>query len=474
MHPSFMGFLVCGALLALGHRLGGALIIGLLASLAFGSTALATLTAIGGATPLIYTFFCGALVLAAAARRTIRRDLGIVFGQLRAVWVLCLFTLYVILGSVLFPRLFQGQTTVFVATQEGVIESMLAPVSGNITQTGYFTVNTLTALALWVLLLREDRLDQARRGFLVLCVLHTGLGLIDFAGKLVGQNDLLGPLRTASYAMLTEQVSAGFARINGAFPEPSSFSAASLTCLAFCYTYWRHTGDQSAKRLAVALLVLLLASTSSTAYGGLFVLGLAAAGGIGHAFLTDRLRADDLRILGALCLGCVLLLALALYRETAFDPVIELLNASLFDKANSASGQERTYWNVKSLQAFLDTSLLGVGMGSSRASSWPVAVLSQLGLLGAILMAALLAVIVRGLGSAARLAPPATVAIVAAIRSAALASLVAATMINGTPDPGLPFFVALAVITATRARLPRETRHPLPAWTAGLAARPGP
>ena len=29
-------------------------------------------------------------------------------------------------------------------------------------------------------------------------------------------------------------------------------------------------------------------------------------------------------------------------------------------------------------------------------------------------------------------------------------------MINGTPDPGLPFFVALVVITATRARLRRE------------------
>ena len=363
-----MGFLVCGVLLAVGHRLRGALVIGLIASFAFGSTAIATLSAVGGATPLIYTFFCGALVLAAAARRTIRRDLGIVFGQVRAVWVLCLLAAWVTVGAVLLPRLFLGRTTVFVTTREGIVESMLAPVSGNITQPGYFVVSTLTALALWVLLLRENRLEQARRGFLLLCVLHTGMGLIDFAGKLVGMNDLLGPLRTASYAMLTEQVSAGFARINGAFPEPSSFSAASLTCLAFCYTYWRHTGDRLTKWLAVLLLLLLLASTSSTAYGGLFVLGAAVAAGIGQALLANRLRGDDLRILAVLGVGLVALLALALAREGVFDPVVDIANAALFDKASSDSGQERTYWNVKSMQAFVDTGLLGVGMGSSRAS----------------------------------------------------------------------------------------------------------
>ncbi len=472
-----MGFLVCGVLLVVGQRLGGPLIIGLIASLAFGSTAIMTLSAIGGATPLIYAVFCGLLVLAAVARRTIRRDLGIVFGQLRVVWVLCLLTAYITVGAVLFPRLFQGRTTVFVTTREGIVETMLAPVPGNITQTGYFFISTLTALALWVLLLREDRLEQARRGFLLFCLLHVGMGLIDFAGKTVGISDLLAPLRTASYAMLTEQVSAGFARINGAFPEPSSFSAASLTCLAFCYTYWRHTGDRLTKWLAVLLLLLLLASTSSTAYGGLFALGLAAAAGIGRALLSDRLRPDDLKILALLGFGLALILGLALYRERIFDPVVELVNASLLDKAKSSSGQERTYWNVKSMQAFFDTGLLGVGMGSSRASSWPVAVLSQIGLIGAMLMGVLVALIVRGLGSAERLASRETVAIVASIRAAALASLVAATMINGTPDPGVVFFVALAVITATRSRLLRDHRLSTvaaPPWSSARVASPGP
>ncbi len=457
VHPSFMGILVCGALLLAGRSFGGALIIGLIASFAFGSTAIATLTAIGGSTPLIYTVFSGALVLAAAARRGVWGDLGMVFGEMRPAWVLCLLNIYILIGALLFPRFFLGQATVFVAAPEsGVVETMLAPVSGNITQPGYFTVGTLTAVALWVMLLRDDRLEQVRRGFLALCLLHTAMGLMDFAGKLGGVSDVLAPLRTASYAMLTEQVSAGFARVNGAFPEPSSFSAASLTCLAFCYTYWRHTGDALTKWLAALLVALLLATTSTTAYLGLFVLGGAAATTIGGAIMCDRLRRDDLRILALLCAGAVLLLGLALYREAFFAPVNEVIHAALLDKAGSESGQGRTYWNVKSMQAFFDTSLLGVGMGSSRASSWPVAVLSQLGLVGAALMTALLATTARGLGSLRCLASPRTVAIVASVRAAALASIVAAAMINGTPDPGLPFVVALVTVTAVRARLRRE------------------
>lgn len=460
MQPSLTGLLVCGALLLAGHRLNGALIIGLIASLAFGSTAVATLTAIGGATPLIYTFFAGVLVLAAAARRSVWRDLGGVFGRLRSVWALCALTLYIAIGALLFPRLLLGRTSVFVLSEsrEGIVESTLAPVSGNITQTGYFGVSALTAIALCVLLLRQDRLEQVRRGFLLFCLLHAGMGLIDLAGKLAGAGDLLAPLRTAGYAMLTEQVSAGFARVTGAFPEASAFSAASLACLAFCYTYWRHTGDRLARWLVLTLLGLLLLSTSSTAYGGLFVLGTAAAFGICRSLASDRLQGDDLLILGLLAVGAVLILALAVYSEAALEPVANLIDASLLGKASSASGQERAYWNLKSMQAFLDSGALGIGMGSSRASSWPVAVLSQLGLLGAVLMAALLVVIARGLGGLARRADARTCAIVASVRSAALASIVAASMIGGSPDPGMLFFIALAVITATRARLREKPR----------------
>ena len=113
---------------------------------------------------------------------------------------------------------------------------------------------------------------------------------------------------------------------------------------------------------------------------------------------------------------------------------------------------ERAYWNTKSLQSFVDTSGLGIGFGSSRASSWPIAVISQLGLVGSIMMATLLAFVARGLGRLSTYVDPETDAVVSAVRASALAGVVAGSLSSGTADPGMVFFIALAVIAASRAR----------------------
>src|SRR5699024_6535747 len=155
---------------------------GLFASLAFGATAAMTLPALGGSSPLNYTLFAGSLVAAVAARRRIWFDLCSVFGSIRSIWVLTRLMAYAIVGAWLVPRLFTGQTAVFVVSPGGlgITEPSLAPVSGNISQTGYFILGGLTAIALCALLLHTDGIDQVRRGFFTLCSLHAGMGLIDF------------------------------------------------------------------------------------------------------------------------------------------------------------------------------------------------------------------------------------------------------------------------------------------------------
>lgn len=143
-------------------------------------------------------------------------------------------------------------------------------------------------------------------------------------------------------------------------------------------------------------------------------------------------------------------MGISLYRSEAFDPFVRLINSTIINKADSGSGHERTYWNVKSLQSFLDTSGLGVGFGSSRASSWPIAVLSQLGLFGSLMMGGLLCVLARGLGAVRQWVDPETDAVVASVRNAALASIIAMSVSGGSADPGILFFIALAVVCATR------------------------
>ena len=47
-------------------------------------------------------------------------------------------------------------------------------------------------------------------------------------------------------------------------------------------------------------------------------------------------------------------------------------------------------WNRQAIAVFLDTYMLGVGMGGSVASSMPLVILSNLGLMGMVLFLAVL------------------------------------------------------------------------------------
>jgi len=460
MQISFVGLLICAGILLVGAFCRSPLIIGLIVSLAFGATAFVTLTAVGGSSPLIYTFFAALLITAVAARRPFPRELGNVFGQIRVLWVLCSLMAYAVVGSWLFPRLFAGQTSVFVqsAMRRGVVEASLAPVSGNITQTGYFVLGGLTAIALSILLLHKDSMDGVRRGFLVWCVVHAGLGLIDLLGKIAGAGDVLGPIRTASYAMLTEVQEGGFWRITGANSEASTFGGLSLVCLSFCYVYWRRTQSRLAQGLAASLLVLLVLSTSSTAYVGLALLGIPVVFSIMRSFLSGRIDRDEILIVALLGVAAVTVLTIIFFDQGFFSPFVHLMDSTIVNKAASASGQERAYWNIKSLQAFVDTSGLGVGLGSSRASSWVIAVVSQLGLVGGVMMATLLLVVARGMGNLKRYADPETNVLVSSIQAAALASIIAQSLGGGSADPGMFFFIAFAVIAASRARARSQKR----------------
>ncbi|TIV75474.1 MAG: hypothetical protein E5V79_01140 [Mesorhizobium sp.] len=93
-----------------------------------------------------------------------------------------------------------------------------------------------------------------------------------------------------------------------------------------------------------------------------------------------------------------------------------------------------------------------MGFGSSRTSSWPIAVLSQLGFFGSLMMAMLLGVLARGVGGVRRWLDPETDAVVTSVRNSALAGLVAASISGGNADPGILFFVALAVVWVARVR----------------------
>jgi hypothetical protein len=455
VQPSLAGFLVCAALLLFGRAVGGGLLVALIASTAFGSTALVILSSLGGSSPVISTAFVlillGTLLVTPGAWRMITR----VFRENPAAWVVLSLLVYAAASALIMPRLFAGDATAFVVSRErGITEVPLTPNAGNITQTGYFVFGALAFFAVRVLLFKADRLTAIRTGFLAWATLNAVFGLVDLAGKMTGAGDLLLPIRTANFAFLIDTEQGGFWRIAGAYPEASAFGAAALASLAFAYTYWRRTGHRGALALAAVLLLLSLLSTSSTAYAGLVVMGAVAGGTFLRHLLADRLTATDLMLVGLGALTVTIVLALVLQDGPAYQALDQLIRTTVLDKSSSASAVERGYWNQRSLAAVFDTAGLGLGMGSSRASSWLIAVISQLGIAGTVLIGLLVAEFARPAHRRPWVNPDSgVIALHDSIRSATLAGLLCGTIASGSADPGLLFFVGLATLLACRSLL---------------------
>lgn len=452
---SIIGLGVALALFILGAIFRAPVIIGLFASIPFGSTAFAT---IGGSSPLIYTLFILLLAATILIRKSFLRELGMVFARHRSAWLLAALAIYTTGGSFLLPRLFASKTFAYVPSEGVIVRVPLGPTPGNLTQTAYFLLGIFTFYAITILLLRTDKLDKIRIGLFTFVITNTLLGLMDLAAKFVGIGDIFAPIRTASYALLTDVEQSGFFRIVGACPEASAYAALSLSCLAFAYTYWRRTGSTMAQGLTAAILLLLVLSTSSTAYGGLGVLTGTAAISLAYGATQGRLRRQDWFLLAALLAGVAAILAAILYNEALLRPFNDLFRTMVLEKGSSASALERGEWNAQGLRGFFDTYGLGLGLGSSRTSSWIVSAISQFGVIGMALIFVSIAVLVRGMGGVAVSAEDKPiVALCAGARACGLASLAAACISGGTADPGILFFICLATVVSCRASV--RDRH---------------
>lgn len=440
------------AVLLAGYFLGSAVLIGLFISIPFAATAFAVLTALGGSSPLIYTFFAMLLILSVMLRRSFFRDVSELLAQQPTAWVVGFLAIYVMLGSYVLPRLFLGETLAIVATPMAVVTRPLAPVSGNVTQTAYFLLGALTFFASMIVLRDVRSIEAVRRAFLALVITHVALGLIDLGGKLVGLGDVLAFIRTASYSLLTEVNEGGFWRIVGGASEASTYGAMSVSCLAFTFMYWRSTKSLLALVLSMILFVILIFSTSSTAYVGLAVLIAPLMLSIGWSFVRGRLSSDDMLLFALGAIGVCLVLGMFVANERLLSPLIRLIDAMVFHKAQSGSGIERMYWNSVAFQSFFDTFGLGIGMGSGRSSSWIISVLSQFGVIGTAMMGYLVYDIARGLSPYSTVGvPPEITGLVDGARASALAALVVGSIGGSGADPGILFFVSLAVVLSCRS-----------------------
>lgn len=442
-------------LLVPARALPGALVFAAL----FGATAAVSLTALGGApiTP-------AALLLGFAVARALQRQgAGGMVGQLvpagAGFWLLLL-VLWGVASAWFLPRMFAGQTLVYATDRiepPGVHLLPLAPRLTNISQAVY----AVAALAAFTASAALLQLRGSREAFRDAVLWVAGLNVVAAAINLVelhtGMPSLLA-VRNAGYVILVGGEIAGLQRISGTFAEASAFAAFTLPLFAFCLTLWRERVRRLASGLlALATLAAIVLSTSSTAYVGLAAyLALAAVPAAWRLLTRPRLRlgAGAWVLWGAAVAACLFVLLRPDLLERAWD----VIAVTVVRKLETTSGIERSSWNAQAWQNVLDTHGIGIGLGSTRASSFVLVLLSNFGVLGALLFGAFVWRVVRP--------PPAGAphdAVARAARHAVVAGFFAAVTSASVFDLGVAFYVyaAAAAARAVQARHEpsMEVRH---------------
>ena len=411
----------------------------------------ADMPALGGASITPAKLFMLFLVLRAVSMRGGFGALCAELSPRRVLFLYFLLLLWAVPSAVLLPRLFQDSVQVF-SLERSVIDSGLVPLkpsSGNITQTVNALGSLATAVLVSALARRPGGYEAVLKALMILTGMNIGFALLDLVTAATHTGFLLDVIHTGAYAFLTDDESAGLKRISGSFAEASAFATFSLDLLAVNLTLFvlrvrpGLTGFYS-----LALVALLLLSTSSTAYAGLAVFALGFAAYAAWSLLV-RDNARALKILVLLGLAGTFFVCATVVLAPGFAAAAwNVIDVSVLQKSQSDSALERGSFNIQAGKLFVETDGLGVGLGATRTSNYIYLLLSNLGAIGI----ALFAIFVLALAFMRPRDDLATAErrIVAAARVGALGALVPATLIATIFDLG-PLFYVLVGITASGA-----------------------
>ncbi len=423
-----------------------------LCSTLLGASAALTLDSLGGTSVQPAHLLLGFLAYGSLTERGNWQRVVRTMSMGRPGFWLLLTMIYGTVCAYVMPRLFVGQTLIFPVRSEGGYRMSLGPAMSNLTQSIYF----IGDFVCFILISGYAATVSGRRvlgGAALFCAgLNLGFAVLDLATYFTNTSDALAFIRNANYSMLSDTELAGFKRIVGSFTEASAFGAVTLGYFAFASKLWL-LGIRPRLTLTLTLcsLAALVFSTSTTAYVGLAGYLAVAFLEVGVRFfrrpITPQMAAF---IFGVPVLAAILGIALAM-NETYSVYIQSLVDQFVLNKMSTASGIERATWNRQAMQNFYDTFGFGVGNGSLRSSSFPVAVLANFGVMGTILFGAFFITLFQPNASSPDNLDD---AYRRAAKSTCIAWLITATTSGALVDLGLPFFALAALACASPARAP--------------------
>jgi hypothetical protein len=371
-------------------------------------------------------------------------------------WLLCT-CLWGVVGAILLPRLLHGTTLVFPvdrAVVGDVLLQPLGPVSGNLSQAIYCIGDVVVYACMYAFLRYRGAYRALAGGIFLLTFLDVLAGLIDVGTHAVGL-DVMSVIKTAQYADMSGEEFGGMLRITGTFSETSAFSSFTLPLFVFCLNLWViGYRPKLAGVLAAATGALLLMSTSGTAYVGLgtymVVQLFSRPGRVAPAAVARKQRMWII----AGCAGLLGTIYVILFMPAVLTALSDFFNMTVAGKASSSSGIERMSWNTQGVTNFLDTYGIGVGLGSIRTSSFLVAVLANLGVVGVVCYGVFIG---RSLLSPVSAQCPLTErAVCHAARHSMIATLIVASTSAGVFELGSCFYLFAAAASALPQRAPER------------------
>lgn len=422
-------------------------------STVFGAAAAFSLPALGGASVLVPNLF----LVFYAIRLLMALGEGPVLAALappRAGFWLLFLTAFGLVTAVFFPRLFQGVTETMIVQRTMDGRSFISSVplqssANNITQAVY-AVGGLLCFALTHAFFRRSGTPALFvTAMLAAAVVNLGFAVADVVTYYTGTEHLLGFVRTASYALLTAAEKGGLKRISGSFPEASAFADYTVILFAVIASLWLdRVRTLATGAVSFLLLAALILSTSATALIGLGAVLL---------YLMVRSWASSMRGAGAgrpavllLVAAAVPVIALALpaLAPELTSELSDFIDEILLSKADSQSGRERFMWNMRAYETFLDTGGFGAGLGSARASSYALVLLSNVGAVGTLLFC-LFAGSVLLARTRPRVAERKWASAAARAAKAGVFAALASAMVSGTVyDLGLTIYILAASVAA--------------------------
>lgn len=427
-------------------------IVAMMIATLLGAAAAVKLPALGGANiqpaHALLPFYCLAVL---QTKDGLARSLTALTFPRPGFW-LAVFVLYGAITAIFLPRIFEGATEVFSIGQFnssgrlGIIVSALRPSNSHITQSVYQLGNLalFAAIASHIL---DNRRTHVVTAILVAGAVNILFAFLDVATYATGTADILSIIRNSNYGILAENSIGGFKRIVGSFTEASSFGGFTTYFFVFSTELWLRgyrmglTGSIS----AVSFLLIAFSTSSSTYLGAgiycafLFARCLAA---LLHGSATIRHAVLALSV----PVGIGMLLTTIMLIPPVWDAVTGLFESTLLNKLNSQSAVERQSWNVQAMQSFMDTYMLGAGVGSVRTSSFAVALLANVGIFGTLVFVAFVTAMAATIWNASSVSKSDPAAVAAAW--ACVVALVPAAVAGTSVDLGL-IFHALAAVAAS-------------------------